>query len=148
MHWETEAAISPQQCIFQSMETEKRPVKQSMSKNQTFGRVCALQTGPITWTLGAKGVVLLLRLWLWISKIKQQKKRKCNKTKIPQHKNSQNTTTEVCSLKSRLGPVGSVLACIISSFKFHSFESFCSISVFFFYESLLVPEQLRSTQAL
>lgn len=53
----------------------------STVNEQRPNRDCALQTGPITWTLGAKGGVLLLRLWLWISKIKQQK---CNKTKTSQ----------------------------------------------------------------
>lgn len=89
-----EAAISLEM-RFPKYGNRKKAIQQSMSKDQID---CALQTGPITWTLGAKGVVLLLRLWLWISKIKQQKKkRKCNKTKI--HKNSQytlNTTTDVC----------------------------------------------------
>lgn len=49
---------------------QKKASQQWMSKDQ---RDSALQTGPITWTLGAKGVVLLLRLWLWTSTIKQQK---------------------------------------------------------------------------
>lgn len=70
----------------------KQKKGQSTVNEQRPNRDCALQTGPITWTLGAKGVVLLLRLWLWISEIKQQKKkekkRKCNKPKP--HK----TTTE------------------------------------------------------
>ncbi len=77
-----EAAISP------GMHFPKygnRKKGQSTVNEQRPNRDCALQTGPITWTLGAKGVVLLLRLWLWISKIKQQKKkekkRKCNKPK-------------------------------------------------------------------
>lgn len=62
-----EAAISLENA-FQSMETEKG---QSTVKEQRPERHCALQTGPITWTLGAKGVVLLLRLWLCTSTIKQ-----------------------------------------------------------------------------
>ena len=63
----------------------KQKKGQSTVNEQRPNRDCALQTGPITWTLGAKGVVLLLRLWLWISKIKQQKKkkRKCNKNQNP-----------------------------------------------------------------
>lgn len=39
----------------------------TVNEQKKPNRVCALHTGPITWTLGAKGGVLLLRLWLWIS---------------------------------------------------------------------------------
>lgn len=79
---------------FPKCGNKKKKKSQSTVNEQRPDRDCALQAGPITWTLGAKGVVLLLRLWLWISKIKQQKKkekkRKCNKTQ-----NLTKTTTEM-----------------------------------------------------
>lgn len=73
------------------METEKEASQQSMSKKPN--RDCALQTGPITWTLGGKGVVLLLRLWLWISKIKHQKKKE-KERKEKKMQSNQNPTKQ------------------------------------------------------
>lgn len=36
---------------------------------------CISQTGAVTWTLGTKGVVLLLRHGLWVSKINKEKEK-------------------------------------------------------------------------
>lgn len=88
LHWEGNLKLPFRGNAFSKIwKQKKRPVNSQWAK-----RDFALQTGPITWTLGAKGVVLLLRLWLWISKIKEQKerkKRKCDKTGAPQEdKNS------------------------------------------------------------
>lgn len=68
-----EAAISPG---MQFPKHGNRKKGQSTVNEQRPERHSALQTRAITWTLGAKGVVLLLRLWLCTSTIKQQKQEK------------------------------------------------------------------------
>lgn len=121
----------PGNAFSKSMENRKKG--QSTVNEQRPNRECALQTGPVTWTLGAKGVVLLLRLWLWISKINQQnknkkekrKKRKENAIKPKPHKKQQKLTVHYkhnnTSLDFQMGDLGQRV-CSISPFIYLCFS--------------------------
>ncbi len=123
-------------------QTNKKKGQSTVNK-QSADRDCALQTGPVTWTLGAKGVVLLLRLWLWISKIKQRKKkRNCNKNQNPT-KNSNNKSSHY-TLNTTTDYVVSVGSFKFYSLTFHFYLCSSAFGITCLWSSLLCSVQDES----